>query len=243
MMNWITVERCPLCECSMAMAYGQGYAPVFSNPEILGGGPMAIITRYCQCASCGLIRQSPRLDDASLEELYSSGEYRRMINNTPEAMNRDEWNRSERIAKLITSSGSHLDIGCSRGYLLRISQAAGRMVQGVEPNREYTSMEVPVVPNLNLVVAVGHPWDTITCIATLEHVPDPVDYANKITALLADGGRLILEVPSEKSKGGPLRLWHLYLFQPWVITRLFHELTLVDFQMTPDYLFILEKHG
>ena len=239
-MNWTVVERCPICDCDLSLFFGQGNAPIFSNPDILGGGPLSIVTNYHQCVSCGLVRQSPRLDDASLLELYSSGKYRQMINNSQEAMDQDEKARGERIAALIVGEGRHLDIGCSRGYLLELSAGKGRQVLGVEPNLNYVRPGIPAVDQLSVVVPA---WDTITCIATLEHVPDPVNYADQIMNLLAPDGRLIIEVPSEKSKGGPLRLWHLYLLQPWVIMRLFNRLTLVDFKMTPDYLFVLEKHG
>jgi 2-polyprenyl-3-methyl-5-hydroxy-6-metoxy-1,4-benzoquinol methylase len=161
-----------------------------------------------------------------------------MLNIPQERIDADEKMRQERIFPLIKGTGSHLDIGCSRGYLLAMSQKIGRKVQGVEPNGGYTHPGIPVVSKLD--DARGK-WETITCLHVLEHVYDPLPYARQIVAMLALGGRLILEVPSEQSKGGPLRLWHLYLFTPPVIVRLFHGLKLMDYQQTPHHLFIFEK--
>ena len=237
-MEWITIDTCPICGSKLSTYYGQGRAPVITFPDVLGGVPLAILTNYVQCVECGLVRQSPRLDDASMAGLYSSGEYRKLLNNTPENIDTDEMLRQKRIFPLIEGKGSHLDIGCSRGYLLEMSQADGRKVFGVEPNVGYTKEGIRTVPTLDLVRGK---WDTITCLHVLEHVTDPLQYAHTIMALLAPGGRLILEVPGEQSKGGPLRLWHLYLFTPPIILRLFHDLKLVKYDKTPHHLFVFEK--
>ena len=229
---------CPLCSCKTAKFYGQGHAPVIAFEEILGGAPLAIETSYYQCVECGLIYQNPRLSNVSLNELYSSGDYRKLLNNTQENIDKDEMERQERIAPKITGTGSHLDIGCSRGYLLSMSQAVGRVVMGVEPNANYTNEGIEVVASLD---DVSGKWDWITCLHVFEHVPDPVGYAAKIIDLLNPGGCLILEVPSENSKGGPLRLWHLFLFKPPVIMRIFEGLRLLSFTETPHYLFVFEK--
>ena len=237
-MEWITVESCPLCGSKLNQYYGDGRAPMLSHPDIFGGVTLAVITSYYQCLECGLIRQSPRLSDASLSELYSSGEYRRLLNLSQEAIDADELTRAKRIYPLIEGKFSHLDIGCSRGYLLEMSRDDGRKVLGVEPNAGYPNEGVPTVYTLQQVKSV---WHTITCLHVLEHVTDPADYAEQMMVLMAHGGRLILEVPSEKSQGGPLRLWHTFLFTPPVIMRLFTGLKLVDYQHTPHHLFIFEK--
>jgi hypothetical protein len=237
-MEWVTVENCPLCGSKRNLYYGDGRAPMLSIPDTLGGVTLAVITSYYQCVECGLIRQSPRLSDASLAELYASGDYRHMLNGTQELFDTDELNRAKYIYPLIEGSGSHLDIGCSRGYLLEMSRDEGRKVLGVEPNAAYVNEGVPTVATLE---QIRSQWDTITCIQVFEHVGNPVEYAEKIVSLMPEGGRLILEVPSEQSPGSPLRLWHLYFYTPPVIMRLFHALKLVDFQRTPHNLFIFEK--
>ena len=178
-MKWIEVKVCPLCGGNLSIHYGNGYAPVISVPDVLGGAALAVATSYFQCIRCGLIRQSPRLDDESVADLYSSGDYRRMLNLSPEAIDADEQKRAERIFPLIEGKGSHLDIGCSRGYLLRMSSMLGHKTLGVEPNSDY----VQEVPSVATIEQVSGKWDTITCLHVLEHVTDPLEYANLITLL------------------------------------------------------------
>ena len=89
-MEWIPVEVCPVCGSKGVQRYGQGSMPTLTVPEILGGVTLAVITNYVQCIQCGLIRQSPRLDDVSIMELYSSGQYRQMLNIAPDRIDTDE---------------------------------------------------------------------------------------------------------------------------------------------------------
>jgi len=182
--------------------------------------------------------QNPRLDAQSVNELYSTGDYRRYVNDTQESMDRNERARGERIAEFVTS-GSHLDVGCSRGYLLELTRDKGCEVLGVEPNEEYvTSPDVMTVPDIDMI---DNQFDTVTCIHALEHVHNPIEFAFKLCEAVKTGGRLILEVPSDKSPGGPMRLYHLWHFQPWVIGRMFDGMELVDFRLTPHNFFIFQK--
>jgi 2-polyprenyl-3-methyl-5-hydroxy-6-metoxy-1,4-benzoquinol methylase len=159
-----------------------------------------------------------------------------MLNSTQKGLDKDEMERQERIAPMITGGKRFLDIGSSRGYLLQLVDKKFDRVLGVEPNTGYGTYG-PSVQFLEAATERG-PFDTITCLHVFEHVPDPVTYARKIIDLLAPAGRLILEVPSENSKGGPLRLWHLYLFMPPIIMRLFEGLKLVSFEENPHFLFV-----
>jgi SAM-dependent methyltransferase len=236
-LQWETVQACPLCGDDNASYYGQGYMPIIQRPDVMGGCPMATITSYVICNTCGLIFQVGRLTEQSALDFYQSGDYRASLQRPQE-----ELDASERrtVAKILphVEPGAHLDIGCSRGYLLAASKAQCNKVFGVEPYREYVTEDVPTCRSLD---QVRGQWDTITCIHVLEHVIDPVKYARMIIALMKPGGRLVLEVPSEQSPGGPLRLAHYYLFRPPVIVRLFAGLKLVKFEMNPHNFFIFEK--
>ena len=236
-MKWETVHACPLCGDDNASYYGQGNAPILQFPEIMGGAPLAVVTTYGICNTCGLIFQIGRLTEQSGLDFYKSGEYRASLGRPQEELDASEARTVDKILPHI-GAGSHLDIGCSRGYLLAASKAQGNKVFGVEPFAEYVTEEVPTCRTLDQVTGQ---WDTITSIHSLEHVIDPVKMAAKITALLKPGGRLVLEVPSEQSPGGPLRLAHYYLFRPPVILRIFKDLKLIEYQQNPHNFFILEK--
>lgn len=236
-MKWETVHACPLCGEDNAALYGQGYAPIIQLPEIMGGAPMAVITTYAICNVCGLIFQAGRLTEESALEFYKSGLYRSSLSRPQEELDASE---ARTVAKILphVGAGSHLDIGCSRGYLLAASKAQGNKVFGVEPFAEYVTEDVPTCRSL---YDVSGQWDTITCIHVFEHMIDPLEYAAKIISLMKPGGRLVLEVPSEQSPGGPLRLAHYYLFRPPVILRIFAGLKLVQYEMNPHNFFVFEK--
>jgi SAM-dependent methyltransferase len=241
-MNWEQVTECPLCKQNNVSYYGAGQAPLISVPGIMGGQPLAIVTTYVICNICGLIFQDRRMTEESALEFYASGEYRKLTNGLGKSNQeiRDaakELETAQRISKYVPI-GSHLDIGCSRGYLLKKTRSQGCTVFGVEPFAEYVQEDIPTVPGVEWL---DTQYDTITCIHVFEHMIDPVRYAGDIIRLMKPGGRLVLEVPSDNSPGGPLRLPHYYHFRPPVILRIFAELELVSFEMTPHSLFVLRK--
>jgi SAM-dependent methyltransferase len=236
-MNWETVHACPLCGADNASYYGQGMAPIIQRQDVMGGAPLAVITTYATCNSCGLIFQVGRLTEQSALEFYQSGDYRASIQRPVAELDASELRTVDKILPYI-GAGSHLDIGCSRGYLLASSQAQGNKVFGVEPNAAWVTQDVATCRTLD---QVRGQWDTITCIHVFEHMIDPLGYAAEIVQLLKPGGRLVLEVPSENSPGGPLRLPHYYLFNPPVIVRIFAALELVEYQANPHNFFVFRK--
>lgn len=241
-MKWERVTACPLCGENNVSYYGSGQAPLISLPDVMDGQPLAIVTTYVICNICGLIFQDRRMTEESAHEFYSSGQYRQLTNgvgkNNQEARDiAKEQETAKRIAQSVMS-GSHLDIGCSRGYLLAETQNKGCSVMGVEPYSEYVTQSVPHVGSIN---DVQDWYDTVTCIHVFEHLINPVKMANEIIMRIKPGGRLILEVPSDRSPGGPLRLPHYYHFQPPVILRIFAALTLERFDINPHNFFILRR--
>ena len=236
-MKWENVTSCPLCGGDSASFYGQGRAPIINDPRILGGASLAVVTTYAVCNACGLIFQIGRLTEDSMTEYYSSGYYRASLGVPQEKIDAQELERGQRIAQYITA-GSHLDIGCSRGYLLNETKLKGCKVFGVEPYAEYVTQDVPTCQYLH---QVNGQFDNVTMIHALEHVYDLRWYARKIISLLSPGGKLVIEVPSDQSPGGPMRLPHVYHFQPPVIHRLFDGLKVELFELTPHNLFVLRK--
>lgn len=237
-MKWIPVKECVLCGQSMAIPYGQGHAPLIYIDDVFGGAPLTVVTNYFTCPDCGLTYQSPRLDDESVIEYYSSGLYRASLGRPAEDLDASERRTAPRIAAYVEANTSHLDIGCSRGYLLAETRKKGCKPFGIEANPAWVTEDVP---NTGDLFKISGQWQTITCIHVLEHMTDPVKAARKMIELLAPGGRLIIEVPSDQSPGGPLRLAHLYHFQPWVMRRLFADLILEKFELTPHNLFVFRQ--
>jgi len=179
--------------------------------------PVAVLVKYDRCLSCGLIFQNPRMSDDSVGAYYSEGHYRKYMEGMD--VDGDEMSRSIRIAKELGRAPTrHLDIGCSRGYLLNATREAFNCgIQGVDENPGYAVEGIPVVDSLKLLVG---DFDLITMIHVLEHVTDPLETLTSLKPYLRKGGTLLIEVPSMTSKGGPWRLAHLYHFEPWVLHNL-----------------------
>lgn len=242
----ITLNSCPVCGGSINVFPQIGFAPTVSckiMPDV--NVEAAIISRYSICQSCHLIFQNPRMSDQELEKFYSGGSYRRMINMTDEQKDDDEMYRAKNDAKIIKDKlgediRSHLDIGCSRGFLLQ--EVDAKLKVGVEPDIQYIKVSgVGVYPKMNKVPQ--KPFDLVTAIHTLEHVSDPVKFLKDMTDRVSDKGHLVIEVPTWKSPGGPLRLPHLYHCEPDVLRLLCQQvgLKIVQTEFTPHLFLICQK--
>jgi SAM-dependent methyltransferase len=238
--RWVEESRCPACGSKKITIHGSfGYIPVVRIPDVVYGCPMAMMTSYSDCDECGLIFQNPHLDAEAVTEYYATGTYRKLLNvRNAEDMDADEARGQNEWAEFIPGNGRHLDIGCSRGAMLQLTQMKGCEVMGVEPNLSYVGMGIPVKASL---YEVEGQWTYITCKHVLEHVPDLRKFVDKIIELLEPGGRLFLEVPAEGSPGAELRLPHLYLFNEKVIRDLFKSLEVESYDADPHHFFVMRK--
>jgi SAM-dependent methyltransferase len=240
-MTYITLDACGICggglgekRTAAAPSFVADLAPGFSVRA-------AALCEYSQCDVCGVWMQTPRLDDDTLGRYYSEGIYRATLGITTERLDADELARAKFDAGLIAAHigevESHLDIGCSRGYLLREVGANTRA--GVEPNADWTRESEGVVSSLDQIDRL---YSLVTMIHVLEHEPYPVDYLKRAAKLLEPGGRMIVEVPSWQSKGGPLRLAHLWHWETGAMrdTAKRAGLKVVKMLGTPHLFVILE---
>ncbi len=93
-----------------------------------------------------------------------------------------------------------LEIGCGRGYLLRLMAEAGADVLGIEPGvglREHWRRNaVDVVGDVFPSSQVEGHFDLIVAYGVLEHIEQPDDFVAAVGAQLAPGGQAILSVPN-----------------------------------------------
>lgn len=239
----ITLKSCPVCDSNLITQYHQtGFAPHVIH-EIMPGVRVdaAIITRYSVCQNCNMIFQNPRLSDRQLDDFYGKGYYRKTLNLTDEEKDKDEEYRAKTDAKIIKQYvgkvKTHLDIGCSRGYLL---DAIGATVKvGVE-----TDVDNVKVKDIEVYSTMDHvphkKFDLITAIHVLEHVPSPLEYLQSMAKFVSKDGYLVVEVPTWKSPGGPLRLSHLFHFESDVLRLMCREvgLKVTDVKFTPHLMLI-----
>jgi hypothetical protein len=205
--GWLTITTCPNCTSGNLAPYETVYTAPLLYVDFCGGVlPVLTVTSYVNCPGCGLVIQSPRMTDERIAEYYSSGTYRDTLGLSVEYMDRDELRRAREVAGFLrthnTAPQSHLDIGSSRGYLL---QEVGAPVQcGYDMNPSYAGDTPMRRGQLN--------YELVSSIHVLEHTAEPLEEIAWYASLTAD--LLLIEVPGENTKGGPLRFAHLYYFPP-----------------------------
>ncbi len=207
------VARCPVCQA------GEDRFDHFATQEDEGW-----IGVYLICRACGLVFQSPRPTNDALVEFYEE-EYLESTLESEEDARRDRWIQQQRAAHLadfvspyIESLGIHLDVGASRGTLMRELHAryACRSL-GVEPGlrrRERASAQgLEMVADIDsLPEEINGRVDLVTMAHTLEHLKDPVAELSRIrSSLLSLPGWLLIEVPNLLCHEA-LERAHLYAF-------------------------------
>ena len=205
------VDACPLCRC-------QNFEP-FEVHEDAG-----YTLTYQICSSCGLVFQSPRMDDDALTSFYTSG-YRRFVQGTEEPTEKDLRIQAGRARhqlqlarRIIPSVSRHLDIGSSSGALLRVFKSYyGCESVGIEPGEVYRTRVVndgiQVYAQLaDMELEKQVPFDLVTMSHVLEHLSDPsTDLVQIRERWMTPEGYLLVEVPNLFGHYS-VELSHLVLF-------------------------------
>jgi 2-polyprenyl-3-methyl-5-hydroxy-6-metoxy-1,4-benzoquinol methylase len=150
------------------------------------------------------------MSEDELNSFYQK-EYRQVYQGSENPIQKDltvQKKRSGFLIKVLQENGienidRHLDIGCSSGILLeRVGEEFQCQVVGIEPGDAYRSYaESRGLKVYATLEDAGHgneiPFDLITMIHVLEHLPGPVDYLNQLkTMWLTSTGLLLIEVPN-----------------------------------------------
>jgi 2-polyprenyl-6-hydroxyphenyl methylase/3-demethylubiquinone-9 3-methyltransferase len=95
-----------------------------------------------------------------------------------------------------------LDIGCGGGLLCEAMAARGALVTGIDPGADSIQVAKQHRGSLDIDYRIctveefaregQEPFDIITCMEALEHVPDPTALIDSAARLLAPGGSLFL---------------------------------------------------
>lgn len=209
----ILIEACPLCG-------GHRHAP-FESGEDAGQQ-----LHYRLCQTCGLVFQSPRLDDEELAAFYASG-YRQIVQGSEAPTEKDLRIQAGRARHLVEfcrgrlpTVTRHLDIGSSSGALLRaFAAASGCQSMGIEPGEAYRvacqAQGMQVVPSLEDLPPDGRrAFDLVSVIHTIEHIPDPVAYFSRLRETwMAPNAALLLETPNLFGHRA-VELAHLVAYSP-----------------------------
>lgn len=186
------------------------------------------------CLNCGLVFQSPRMDEAELNAFYQYG-YRTLYQQTEEPTKKDLIMQEERargtlemVRNHIASVENHLDVGSSSGsLLLEFQKAFDCECSGIEPSHSYRQFSLG--RGLEVYAALeeipeGHPpFDLVSMMHVLEHLTDPmrslIDLRKRRMPL---GGYLLIEVPN-LIEHQALEVAHLYAFTPATLRNLVRQ--------------------
>ncbi len=183
-----------------------------------------------------LLVTSPRPALDKLSSYYESEEYishtdsRRSLMDKVYQMikNYSVKKKLRMINKLSNTKGRILDIGCGTGDLLVACESNGWEINGVEPSEKAKELASSKISSRDLLVENLEDlsndndlrYDVITMFHVLEHVPNLLEYVERLKQLLTEDGCLIIAVPNYKSYDAghykefwaaydvPRHLWH-----------------------------------
>lgn len=182
-------------------------------------GRFGMDVRNIACHECALVYQSPRPTHAAMMAYYA-GEYRRQYAGVgfmkedgyvlpgqegfEAAMESWHSNQAEHSVLLgATRPGAKvLEIGCRHGHTLRImKERFGIDPFGIEPGPEEAAQARDAgVPCFNGTLEEFDPgetrFDQIQLFHVFEHLHEPLDALLRFRALLAPGGKVVIEVPN-----------------------------------------------
>lgn len=222
--------------------------------------------RIVRCNSCGLIFVNPRPGQEYLQEIYS-GDYYRMSSGGSEGYRDYEADRQSYIAnfgKLLRiienykDKGKLLDVGCALGFLLEEARARGWDAYGTELS-EYAvkkAQERGLRVFSGDILAAGFKnnfFDVITCLGTIEHLPDPAAAVKKISQILKGDGLFVISTPDAGGFVGGRRFQykpkeHLYYFTRETIIKILQQEGFEILQIKNEWVkkpahFVLERLG
>jgi 2-polyprenyl-3-methyl-5-hydroxy-6-metoxy-1,4-benzoquinol methylase len=197
-----------------------------------------------RCTSCGLLFNSPRLDDAELANLYGRNYYffqRHDARELPRIV--PMYQRTVALVADEIATKKSLDIGCGRGYLPAVLKGLGWDARGVEISSDAADYGTQ---RFGLDVFTGtieqyardaerETFPLVTAIDVIEHVPSPETFVAAAAECVQPGGRLIIDTPNGAARNIEAKgvQWkgfnpfHIFLFTIPALTTLLSRYGLV----------------
>jgi 2-polyprenyl-3-methyl-5-hydroxy-6-metoxy-1,4-benzoquinol methylase len=164
-----------------------------------------------RCDACRF-RWTPPPDPADLEQIYTASYYEGGENTSVyhHGYNADRA-RAQNHARILDgleqlgARGRLLDVGCAYGFFLDSARARGWNVHGVDLSAHAVSLARarlgPCVwlGTVEALPAGAGPFDAVTLLDTLEHLPDPVAVLTAIHRHLRPGGILFIRTVDGES--------------------------------------------
>jgi 2-polyprenyl-3-methyl-5-hydroxy-6-metoxy-1,4-benzoquinol methylase len=168
--------------------------------------------RIMQCDNCELVIQDLDWDEKKLKEYYEI-EYQKTNSLVTEQIQTplEHFNDRlktirpiyEKIKPLLKPDSKVLDIGCGAGSLLSLIKPHVTKCVGVELNTTFVNfmkdhLKIEAYDKDINKINLNEKFDLIICISTLDHLPNPFETLNTMKKLLAQSGKIYLEVPNRE---------------------------------------------
>ena len=184
-----------------------------------------------ECRACRLGMLSPRPEEKELADLYDQSYFKARVcghRELDDEVARGVREQRKRVAlvRRFVNGGRLLDVGCAVGYFLAAAKRAGFEAEGLERSgwaareaRQRFSVHVPT-GDIFSITGGSQRFEAITLWHMLEHARDPAAVLRAVRDLLAEGGKVFIELPNYRSvdaKGYgtewtgwdlPYHLWH-----------------------------------
>lgn len=208
------LPRCWICGATSLLLVKKGNLPEVLHPEAMrisdaNYGRTADIYR---CERCGFL-ECPNLDGVlALYERMSDDGYEETRGSRAKQA-RATLNLVSRYRK----TGRLLDVGAGSGILVEEARAFGFDAQGVEPSRPLQATAarrgLPVVHGVLPHPELAGPFDIVTLIDVVEHVPDPAGLIRHMKRVLAPDGICVIVTPDVNSVAARLLGWKWWHFR------------------------------
>ena len=163
-----------------------------------------------RCRACGFL-ECPDLDGVL-------GHYQGLVDQDYEQGRAERALQARQLLATLAPwkpAGRLLDVGAGSGILVEQALARGYAAKGIEPSewlqRRAADRGLPVYQGTLPHPDLPGPFDLVTLIDVIEHVPDPVGILQKITSVLAPDGLVAVVTPDVRSVAAQLlgfRWWH-----------------------------------
>jgi 2-polyprenyl-3-methyl-5-hydroxy-6-metoxy-1,4-benzoquinol methylase len=193
-----TINYCPICKNDDTKS-----ADMFMSDGIV----------YKRCSNCSVVYQNPQPEFAVTEQIYDGLHYHdRYIKSEfvylPTSkiyLNKLEIYLKEFDDNFNIKNKKLLDIGCGVGYFLYLAKEKGANVLGADISKwaaKYAKdkFNVDVISGDFLTMDLeDYSFDIVTMWQTIEHLPNPLDFINKIYKILKPGGFFMFATPDVDS--------------------------------------------
>ncbi|HEX9006884.1 MAG TPA: class I SAM-dependent methyltransferase [Bacteroidota bacterium] len=164
-----------------------------------------------ECGRCGIIFIHPQPTPEELRNLYAAqyfegGDFRCGHEGSycdPSTLEHLSDQKFFLQIKALKPGGRLLEIGCAGGATLSVARELGFSVQGVEISEDASRIArekygLPVFTG-DIIEARFPPesFDVIFMGDVIEHLPDPVTTLRELFRIMADGGLLVMALPSQ----------------------------------------------